>query len=266
MRVFRCFGVGGCLAFTVACTATQLSDLPPADTEEAPTGGATDLQTTDEGGGVDSGMDSDGDGLSDAEEDVLGTDPDEPDTDGDGYDDGVEVDGNTDPLDPADRPYLGGWQIGACRDDVVSTGNGMGQVADDFSLLDQYGDHVNLTDFCDDVVLLLSSAMWCGPCQSEAPEVAGWFDRHEADGLMVFTLLGENLYGTTPSREDLQAWAQAFGISHPVTADGGWQVTTRFIDGNQIGLPTMHVLDRGMVVSIRDGWVSEAMLEQRLNN
>nr|MDJ0852344.1 hypothetical protein [Myxococcota bacterium] len=46
------------------------------------------------------GADSDGDGLSDAEEDLLGTDPLDPDSDGDGLDDGAEWDvWGTDPLD-----------------------------------------------------------------------------------------------------------------------------------------------------------------------
>ena len=49
-------------------------------------------------------LDSDGDGLTDAEEAVLGTDPNNPDTDGDGLDDFTEVDtavnGCPDPLTP----------------------------------------------------------------------------------------------------------------------------------------------------------------------
>ncbi|MFP2964292.1 hypothetical protein ACLEPN_42965, partial [Myxococcus sp. 1LA] len=36
-------------------------------------------------------VDTDGDGLSDAEEIALGTDPNNPDTDGDGLPDGIEV-------------------------------------------------------------------------------------------------------------------------------------------------------------------------------
>lgn len=45
--------------------------------------------------------DSDGDGLTDAEEYLLGTDPFNPDTDGDGYSDGVEVAAGYDPLIPS---------------------------------------------------------------------------------------------------------------------------------------------------------------------
>ncbi len=46
--------------------------------------------------------DSDEDGLTDDEEEELGTDPNNPDTDGDGISDGDEVENGTDPLDPND--------------------------------------------------------------------------------------------------------------------------------------------------------------------
>ena len=59
-----------------------------------------------------------------------------------------------------DHPYAGGWPIDACRDDLVSTGNNVGQVATDFELLDQHGEYVRLHDFCGQEVLLVSAAFW----------------------------------------------------------------------------------------------------------
>ncbi|MGI6460600.1 MAG: dockerin type I domain-containing protein [Candidatus Hydrogenedentales bacterium] len=47
-------------------------------------------------------QDSDGDGLTNFEEEYYGTDPNSPDTDGDGMPDGWEVQYGLDPLDPAD--------------------------------------------------------------------------------------------------------------------------------------------------------------------
>jgi nucleoside-specific outer membrane channel protein Tsx len=44
--------------------------------------------------------DTDGDGLTDSQEEELGTDPENPDTDGDGLTDGEEVELGTDPLNP----------------------------------------------------------------------------------------------------------------------------------------------------------------------
>jgi hypothetical protein len=48
--------------------------------------------------------DDDDDGLSDAEEALLGTNPQLADSDGDGFDDGLEVAAGTDPLDPHSFP------------------------------------------------------------------------------------------------------------------------------------------------------------------
>jgi hypothetical protein len=50
--------------------------------------------------------DTDGDGLSDVQEQPcsVGTDPNNPDTDGDGFSDGAEVNAGTDPADPASFP------------------------------------------------------------------------------------------------------------------------------------------------------------------
>jgi len=105
-------------------------------------------------------IDRDGDGLTDSEEQMLGTDPDSVDTDGDSWQDGIEVDNYTDPLKKNDHPYEGGYKIGACRHDIDPTGDGVGQITANFSLPDQYGDNVKLHDFCDDTVLLVSSAFW----------------------------------------------------------------------------------------------------------
>lgn len=56
------------------------------------------------GGGGPSARDSDGDGLTDAEEEFYGTDPNNPDTDGDGYSDYTEIKAGTDPLDSTSHP------------------------------------------------------------------------------------------------------------------------------------------------------------------
>jgi thiol-disulfide isomerase/thioredoxin len=194
--------------------------------------------------------DSDGDGLLDLDEQALGTDPALPDSDGDGWTDAEEAGiEHTDPTDPNDRPYLGGWRIGACRDDVVGAGQAVGQVAHDFGLVDQFGDTLHLHDFCDRAVLLVSSADWCGSCQAEAPILQDWYEAWAADGFMVITLLGEG---------DNGSWADAFGLDHPVVRDPGYDITGRFVGSGSFYLPSMHLLGPGAVVITREDWVSES--------
>ncbi|MEP2058824.1 MAG: gliding motility-associated C-terminal domain-containing protein [Maribacter litoralis] len=65
-------------------------------------------------------VDSDGDGLTDEEETMLGTDSNNPDSDGDGINDGQEVMDNTNPLDDCDS--LGGTPLteSDCDDDGLT--------------------------------------------------------------------------------------------------------------------------------------------------
>jgi len=201
--------------------------------------------------------DSDGDGVADAVEEELGLDPSVADSDGDGWDDGVEVDSFTDGTDASDHPYTGGWEIGSCRNDLEGTGDTVGTTAYQFELMDQFGDTVRLHDFCNRTVLLVSSATWCGPCQAEAPELGGWFDEHEVDGLMVITLLGENGAGQSPATDDLMAWATDYGLGHPVVADAGWDVTYRYVPPS-FGIPTQHLIGPGGEILATDAFLSEA--------
>jgi len=146
--------LGVTLGFSLACLGIggdKSSDSTDgADAELEPWPGLLSMADSD----------SDGDGLMDSEEKVLGTDPNAADTDGDGWTDSEEVDGNTDPLKKKDHPYTGGWAIGACRDDLDGEGFAIGDVVEGFELMDQYGEMVNIHDFCDREILLISSAFW----------------------------------------------------------------------------------------------------------
>jgi hypothetical protein len=80
--------------------------------------------------------DNDGDGLTNEQEGVIGTDPENPDTDADGVRDGVEVNGvnDTDPLDPdSDDDGLcdgGGAGGGQCAPGEDVNGNGITEVTE----------------------------------------------------------------------------------------------------------------------------------------
>lgn len=82
---------------------------------------------------LDPAQDNDGDGISNGEEEALGSNP----------------------MDAEDVPYKGGWAKDShCNETIVATGDGVGQIAADFALVDQFGDTVHLHDFCGRVVLI----------------------------------------------------------------------------------------------------------------
>lgn len=113
-------------------------------------------------------------------------------------------------------------------------------------------------------MLLLSSAMWCGPCQQEAPDIQRIYQRYKDQGFIVITLLGEDMSGRTPAQSDLADWANSFGLTHPVVADANWNVTSRYLRSASFSIPTMTLLGAGPEVILRDTWVSESQIVNNL--
>lgn len=91
---------------------------------------------------------------------------DEDGDDGPGGDDGPpdgDSSGGEEPPpeeEPPGSPYVGGWDIGDCQDEIVPTGTGVGQVVPDLLLYDQFGDQVRLHDFCHEAVYIVGGAFW----------------------------------------------------------------------------------------------------------
>ena len=61
--------------------------------------------------------------------------------------------------EPVLPSYAGGYNVNPCSS-VQPTGYGVGQVAYDFALTDQYGETLHLEDFCGNAILLVSAAFW----------------------------------------------------------------------------------------------------------
>ena len=179
-------------------------------------------------------VDSDGDGLFDDEEAELGTDPNNADSDGDGFDDLAEIDQGTNPNYAYSHVYAGGYNVGYCEEGMAeptgaSASNGHtalyaeGDVVDNFTLVDQHDEEVDLYSFCGQNVMLVFSAGWCGPCVSLSEEVQAIQDEH--DNLQIFEILIEDAGGNVPDQADLEDWAEHGGMNNvAVLADGDYSV------------------------------------------
>lgn len=83
--------------------------------------------------------------------------------DGDG--DGGETTGGPPVCDPP-SPYMGGWDIGCCQDEVPPQNGwapgqvGVGTIMPDYTFTDQFGEAIRLYDFCHDAVWFEYVALW----------------------------------------------------------------------------------------------------------
>ena len=83
-----------------------------------------ELQAGTDGTDASVGPDTDRDGVTDATEEEMGTDPNHPDSDRDGASDGQEVAAGTDALDPEDKPDVNDFDmdgVGDILEEIMGT-------------------------------------------------------------------------------------------------------------------------------------------------
>jgi peroxiredoxin len=199
---------------------------------------------------VDIPYDEDGDGLMSDDEAAYGTDPQKPDSDGDSYDDGEEVAGNTDPTNRGDHPYEGGWPIDACRNDVESTGMGVGEIAPDFELEDQFGETVRLHDFCGKAILLTFGAAWCEPCRANASMLESIYQRYDPTEFIAIDVLYQDEDSRPATVETAANWAEVFGLTVPVLVDPDQTVIFDYVLANAI--PSETLMKPGVEIFLLD--------------
>ena len=206
--------------------------------------------------------DSDGDGVSDADEFDLGLDPNSTDSDGDGYLDGWEITEGTDPADADSRIYTGYWPYNPDKESYNAPTSASDTTTTEGSpllraqLMDQFGDMVDLYDFAGQgkYVAVDVSAIWCPPCNSLAEAIAdgdasaGWGPApemvHNGD-LYWLTILGENNSGRIPTLENLQEWYEDYPDEKvPVLADTSGSDYVNALI--QGGWPTIWVFDENL--------------------
>jgi peroxiredoxin len=101
-------------------------------------------------------------------------------------------------------------------------GRKVGRFAYDFTLYDQAGKQVTLSDLRGKVVLLDICTMWCGPCRNEAAHLEDLYTEYKDDGLVIITVITENIFNDPPTTGDQKTWVRTYKLSFPVLGDPFW--------------------------------------------
>jgi cytochrome c biogenesis protein CcmG, thiol:disulfide interchange protein DsbE len=121
--------------------------------------------------------------------------------------------------------------------------------------LGQPGQHVSLSQYPGQPLVLNFWASWCGPCQQETPLLASWYKQQ--DGHVVLLGLDEN-----DTAANALKFAQAKGVTYPIGFDPKVSVALSYgVDG----LPQTFFLNaRHQIVDHVLGAVTKAELAKGL--
>ena len=127
----------------------------------------------------------------------------------------------------------------------------VGKQAYEFTLLDQNGNEVSLSDFLGKVVLIDFSTMWCGPCKSEAEHNKYLMDTYGSQGFVVLTVLMQD-YGSNWTRpDDCKQWAKQYKLTSPVLADPLNGVYYAYTREDPLSVPWNFIIDKNGIIRYR---------------
>ncbi len=217
------------LTFTLGC--------PPAGDDDDQSGPDGDL---------------DGDLLTNAFEELIDTEPDDPDSDGDGWTDAEEHLTYFSPRIDTDFPYAGRYPRGPLmrggdwNDYTEEDGWAEGDISKSWADEDRFGEEIKLKRFYGQVILIDLSSEWCGPCQGVAATLNDEYVDRKEEG---FTAIQIMMDGQTYTQEpDLDRWADQFGLTNVLVADHEQEFARRYVPGGAYGIPNYTIIGRDFTI------------------
>jgi thiol-disulfide isomerase/thioredoxin len=135
-----------------------------------------------------------------------------------------------------------------------------GDTAPAFSLKTLEDSPAGLSDYAGHPVLINFWASWCTPCRSEMPLIIAAYQAHQAAGLAVLAI---DLTDQERSAKDIRKFQAEFQMPFPVLLDKKGKARKLY---RLRGVPTsVFVGSDGVVRSVHQGPISEAVLQQRLS-
>ena len=139
--------------------------------------------------------------------------------------------------------------------------------APDFTLTDQFGVEHTFSDYKGKTVFLNFWATWCGPCQSEMPDIQALYEKYGSneEDLIVLGVAGPGL-GQEGSTEDIIAFLEEKEYTFPVVMDEGGSL---FYWYGINAYPTTFMIDAdgnvyGYVRGAISGEVMESIVQQTM--
>jgi len=143
-------------------------------------------------------------------------------------------------------------------------GNQVGNRGPNFTLNDRNETPHTLWNYEGDVILLDLSAMWCGPCQSEAKNAEALYQYYKDRGFIILSVLISDYQYNKPDAADCASWADRFGLTFPVLYDPDRVAWNLYNTEGYI--PLNVILDRNMVIRYTETGYNENAIKNMIES
>ena len=144
--------------------------------------------------------------------------------------------------------------------DSGEIGQKIGDFIQAFVELDHNGNTFSLDTYKGKVILLNISAMWCGPCRSEASELMEIYNTYKERGLEIVQCIYQDEQGAATDQSDIQRWISEFLLTFTVLTDPDGSLTGFF---NFSGIPFNVIVGKDFVIRYRqEGFDKTAIINK----
>ncbi len=138
---------------------------------------------------------------------------------------------------------------------VVGRSTSGSSSAPDFTLTDQHGSKIQLSDYRGKVVILDFWATWCPPCKAEIPGFVNLYDKYKDEGLEIVGISLDQTGWT-----DVRPFLKNYDVEYPVVL-GNSDIVQEY--GGIRSIPTTFILDKdGTIQKKYVGYRPEEVFEQ----
>ena len=133
-------------------------------------------------------------------------------------------------------------------------------LAPDFTVYDQDGNAVNLSDYIGKPTIVNFWASWCGPCQMEMPD---FDEKYKELGEKVYFLMVNMTDGSQETIETAKAFVEKSGYSFPVYYDTDMDAAMTY---GVSSIPSTFFIDeKGHAVAWAQGMIDAATLQKGID-
>ncbi|NDJ59734.1 MAG: redoxin domain-containing protein [Chloroflexi bacterium] len=139
---------------------------------------------------------------------------------------------------------------------ALEVGTGLGQLAPNFTSVDDSGEPFELTDYRGQVVLLNFWATWCGPCRIEMPDFEEAWNQHADDGFAVIAVNNQETI------DDVLDFRAELELTFPMVMDEVGEIQRQY---GVLMYPSTYILDAdGVIITRHFGPLTSGQITEML--